>query len=117
MSPWLHLVEHCEGFPARVPASLHLWLALALEFDLGYILYAAVHHILPVFKVLLYLLVLDAPAPFEDLTAGDQQKTTPLAPPAIGNGPHKSVGLKDYWELPSSLGLLGSFGGFVLERA
>ena len=64
MSPWLHLVEHCEGFPAQVPTSLHLWLALAHKFDLGYVLYVAAHYTLPVLEVALHLLVPDAPMLF-----------------------------------------------------
>ena len=104
MSPWLHLVDHCEGFFARVPASLYPWLALARGFDLGYMLYAAAHHMLPVLEVALQLLVPDAPALFEDPAARKPQLTPLSAPPTIGSSPYRSTGLAAYWGLPFSRG-------------
>ena len=56
---------------------LYPWLALACEFDLGYMLYAAATHMLPVLEVKLQLLIPDAPALLEDPKSGEPQQTPP----------------------------------------
>ena len=55
---------------------------------------------LPVLEFALQLLVPDAPALFEDLAAGASKQTPLSAPPAIGSGPHRPVGLTGCWGLP-----------------
>ena len=63
-------------------------------------------------KVAPQLLVLDAPAPFEDPAAGDQQQTPPSAPPDIGSGLPRPMGLGSLLGTafqPWSTGYLGGF--------
>ena len=90
MPAWLHFVELFEGFSAWIPTLLHLWLALSQEFDLGCVLCAVTHHMLPVLEVALHLLFLiPTPTPFEDLAAEYQKQTLPLAPTALGSRHHR----------------------------
>ena len=56
-------------------------------------LYADASQILPVLEVTLHLLVSNAPAPFEDLAAENQQQTPSSVPLALACGPHRPAGL------------------------